>query len=176
LYIAQYLVSDDTTLKEEAILQTLVKGEMSFQDLVDKCFPNRNKGRERLDALIKRGLIQEDRENWRRGQRLFFSLTPKGEISCLKDEVDKIEKNMEIVDSLFTILEKKGFEKFYEGMRERSPPIHVSGQFGRDFPVDNYNEIIKKEITQALKELKESFGNFQLKLHTQTSGANTTGQ
>lgn len=176
MHIAQYPVLDDTTLKDEAILLALVKDQMSFQDLVNKCFPNRNKGRDRLDALIKRGLIQEDRNNWRKGQRLFFSLTPKGEIACLIDEVDKIEKSIETVDFFFKNFEKKGFKKFYEGRRKRSPTIHVSGPLGGDFPVDDYNEIIEKEIIQALKELRESFGNFQLKLNTQTTGATTKGQ
>ena len=163
-------------MKGEAVLQALVQGPMSFQDLVDKCFTNRNNGRKRLNELIKRGLIKEDRENWRRGQKLPIYLTSKGEIACLSNEVDKIEKSIEIVDSLFSILEQKGFEKFREGLRVRSPTIHVSGPYGGDFPVDDYNEANKKEISQALTELRGSFVNFYLKLHTQTGGSTVPRQ
>ncbi len=56
---------------------------MSFQDIFPECSKNRNVARKRLNALIEQGLITQD-QNRRKGQKSIISLTPKGEIKCLK--------------------------------------------------------------------------------------------
>jgi predicted transcriptional regulator len=173
LYIVQYVVSGDTALSDKAILKSILKNkQMSFQDIFLECFTNRNMARKRLNALIEEGLIQQD-PNWRKGQALIITLTPKGEIECLKNEVDRIEKSIEIVDSVFERLEEIGFDKFREALRERSPTIHVSGPYGGDVPVDVDTNADKIEIRDALRELEQAFANFQMRLHTQTGGSTT---
>lgn len=145
---------------------------MSFQELYPECSNNRNKARQRLNELIEEGLICQD-PNWRKGQALVITLTPKGEIECLKNEVDKIGKSIEILDSVFERLEEIGFDKFRKGLRERSAPIHVSGPRGGDFPVYKDTAADKFELSKALKQLEEAFTNFQVRLYTQTGGSTT---
>jgi predicted transcriptional regulator len=72
-----------TSLETESfkILELLAfQGRLNFQQMVTRMSTGRNTTRKKLNGLIRSGLVREEnRGKWKRGMRLVFVITKKGE-------------------------------------------------------------------------------------------------
>jgi predicted transcriptional regulator len=77
-----------------AILEFLTfRGRMDFQQIVTRTSGRRNTIREKLNRLIRSGLVREEnRGKWKRGMRLIFEVTKKGERHLFESYTDNLNE------------------------------------------------------------------------------------
>jgi DNA-binding PadR family transcriptional regulator len=70
---------------DQKILHTLLEEPLNFNAVRARTLISPRYLRQFLDDLERRRLVREDKENWRRGCRKFYSLTERGETALLQN-------------------------------------------------------------------------------------------
>jgi DNA-binding PadR family transcriptional regulator len=80
------------------------KKKMNYRDITDSGI-HPNIARRELDKLIrKRLVIEEGRENWKRGKKLFYSLTKKGRETYIHAVFDSASKALKAIQQITDIM------------------------------------------------------------------------
>ena len=157
----------------------LKKPRLTFQEIVNfegfKRALNRNRARARLDILIEKQFIQEEnRKQWKRGQKLWFTLTEKGKSVLLEKTLNNVKESLETVDMLVSGMLSEP-EKLAEwkksgqkAVREAAGPdrlalnqaaVKLEELFKE--PKDN---ALKEKIQRVMKIRETHFGTFRQSL------------
>jgi predicted ArsR family transcriptional regulator len=91
---------------DEILSALLEQDRMDYQEICNLGI-RRQDARVRLDGLKKKGFVlEEGRKKWKRGKKLFYSLTEKGREECFRQALDNIKQGLEdlerITASLFS--------------------------------------------------------------------------
>ena len=149
------------------VLSLLIKcHKMTFQELVNEHYKNRNKARKNLTYLCKKGLVIEDRKQWKRGQKLYFSATQKGKKAFFVNQTQNLLRSINVLYDALNLPEKS-FEDYREAKRNLHSPIIFTGPNGEKasvpLPEDGPQE--KEEIQEATKKMRISLFKYHLLLN-----------
>jgi predicted ArsR family transcriptional regulator len=140
------------------ILNALLrKPRLTFQEIVNfwgfKRALNRNRARARLDALIENQIIREDnREQWKRGRKLWFVLTEKGKSVLLEKTLSSVKESLETVGVLVSGMLSEP-EKLVEWKK--------TGQKAVRNIVKAEDLTLEEKIQQTMKTRDVYFGTFR---------------
>jgi predicted ArsR family transcriptional regulator len=138
-------------------------GRLCFQEIVKKTQMQRNKAQETLKCLIeKREVQEENKKDWKRGQKLFFKLTDKGKNRIVEAVTGNIKNQVEILDASPATIqsldeaianekEDPGFKQVLKAIRDYGKDkvgVHIP-------PEDKTSPSYKRREERKKKGLKE---------------------
>jgi len=131
----------------------LREGRLSFQQIVDLGLFNRNRTRRRLNSLIEVEVVREEnRDRWRRGQKLWFVLTEKGKSILLEKVLDSVLENIKMIDVLTSgmLSEPERLEEWKETAQKEVREI-----------VKAEDLTLEEKVQRSMKTREAYFGAFK---------------
>ena len=136
------------------ILKELLKQDkMHYRELVDITGLHPNTVRRELDSFIKQGLVREEgRENWKRGKKLWYSLTEKGKKECFRTSLNDFTQSLNVIKEITTqmLSEPLKLEEWRETGRRAIQDITGAKDL-----------TLEKRFQQSMKKREAYFGTFR---------------
>lgn len=111
-----------------------------------------------LDRLIKRGLIKEEgRTSWKRGKRLWYSLTEKGKIKFMYEAMERVNEGLRVMKEFSDRLlaEKAKLEEWRTASLEAILNVPIT----EDMPLEERNSRVLAEEKRSFGLLTETYKN-----------------
>jgi predicted ArsR family transcriptional regulator len=133
------------------------KKKMNYRDITDTGI-HPNVARRELDQLIRKRLVKEEgRENWKRGKKLFYSLTEKGRTAYIHVAFDAVDKALRDVKEISDVilLDPKKLEEWRKMSNEAFYAIKIT----ENMPLEERIKTFKTEHERIYGPLNESYKN-----------------
>jgi DNA-binding PadR family transcriptional regulator len=134
------------------ILEILMQGKIHFRRILDRSRKHNLTVRAALSRLIKHGFVREEgRQGWKRGKKLWYSLTEKGREKLLDEALKRVDESLRL---LVSITSKLVAEKAMpEDWRKASREAVLNVKFTEDMPIEEWiQKVLDADKTMLLKE------------------------
>ena len=153
----------------DLLLSLLKKPRQKFNELAQG--RNRNMAQKSTKILIKAGLVKTEPEDWKQGQALYFSLTPKGRIEAYHQASSNVKKSIKILEETARNLSSQEFN--LKEYAEKSEQAIIESTFGKPeqtkrknlFTVPEMNEKKMHEFLMRQATLYKPINNACVSLH-----------
>lgn len=144
---------------EQKILRALFEeGKKNYRSIWIDLEIHPNVARQRLDKLIKNGLVKEEgRKNWKRGKPLFYYLTEKGEETLFNMLLENLNETLKITERMLgNVLSKPDIiENWRKATFKKSclDPMKITENMPIEGVISLTNEMIDKLYGPLTKSL-----------------------
>jgi predicted ArsR family transcriptional regulator len=139
-------------LIDNVLLALLENERVTYQQIVDLGIRRQN-ARARLDNLIHQGLIREDgRNDWKRGKKLWYSLTDNGREECFRLAADNLNEGIKAISTILILMEQNPSR--FEEWREKVQTAVQNAAKGKELTLE-------EKVEQARKIRDTNFSTFR---------------
>ena len=137
---------------DDILLALLENDTMTYQQIVDLGIRRQN-ARARIDNLIHQGLVREDgRNDWKRGKKLWYSLTDNGREECFRLAADNLNEGIKAISTILTLMEQNPSR--FEEWRDKVQTAVQNAAKGEELTLE-------EKVEQARKIRDTNFSAFR---------------